>query len=59
MDTITTRDGKGTYTGTVIHLNRHDGWALVKIETAPASMQQWIGSQMEFPPSEIVETVTA
>lgn len=57
MDTITTRDETGTYTGTVEKLDRHDGWATVRVETAPPSKQMWIGHTLEFPPSEIVETV--
>lgn len=57
MDTVTAHDETGTYTGTLTHLDPYDGWATIRIETAPPSKQMWIGETIEFPPSEIVGTV--
>lgn len=59
MDHITTRDESGTYTGRVRRVDPYDGWVSVIIETAPASRQMWIGNRLDFPPSQIVETVTS
>lgn len=53
MNLIKARDTDGHWTGLPIHRSA-DGWVLTKITEAPAHMNHWIGSLIDFPPHEIV-----
>lgn len=50
--TFTARDGSGNWELELLR-TATDGWKLGRVLTAPASMAQWVGSQLEFPPHEL------
>lgn len=54
MELIKAHDNSGDWTG---HLAQRssDGWATIRVTEAPASMSQWVGSLISFPPHEIVQ----
>ena len=50
--TFTATDGSGNWKLELIE-HSSDGWHYGTVLTAPASMTQWVGNRMDFPPHQV------